>query len=179
MKEKSLKNSKNLPSKIATTALMSALLVCAKLVLSFIPNIELVTLLTIVFAYSFGYRTAVATFAFCTLDIVLYPTSPDVIVAYYIYWNMLSITVATIRTKVTSPAFYIALAVLFTFVFGIISTATYSLFYGVSFFTWYAAGLVYFAIHIASSLVTVAVGFIPLTRVLTNIKKRLEPNIVN
>ncbi len=156
---------------------MSAILVAAKFALSFIPNVEVITLLTIAFAYAFGLRSVVATFVFCTLDMLIYPISIDVIIAYYIYWNTLSFTVSLLRQKIFSTAFYTALAVLFTLMFSILTTATYSIFFGVNFFSWYAAGLVYFAIHIASALVTLLIGFSPLTKVLIKLKTRLEPSL--
>ncbi len=146
-------------------------MVAAKLALSFVPNVEVVTLLTIVFAYVYGYPIVISAFIFCTIDILLYPASPDVIIAYYLYWDALAFVVALFRDKVSATAFYTALAVVGTLIFSILTTATYALFYGVNFFAWYAAGLVYFAIHIASSLVTVLLAFAPLTRLLERHKQ--------
>ena len=42
---------------VATVGVMAATLECAKLVLSFLPNIEILSLLTAIFGYVFGYPT--------------------------------------------------------------------------------------------------------------------------
>ncbi len=157
------------PQKIASIAFMSAMLIGGKFALSFVPNVEVVTLFTVVFSYVFGYMTMIATFVFCTIDFLIYPTSIDVIIAYYIYWQLLAYVVALCRKKVSSPAFYTAVAVLGTFVFGVLTTATCAIFYKVNFFMWYASGIVFFAIHMISALVTVGVGFRPLTGVLSRL----------
>ncbi len=160
------------PYTIAVVALASALMIASKLALALVPNVELVTLLVVVFSYVYGYPIIISTFVFCTIDILLYPTTPDVIIAYYIYWNALAYVVAMLRTRAHATACYTALAVIATLLFGIITTATYSIFYGVSFFAWYASGLPFFAIHLASSLVTVTVGFSPLTSLLQSLNRR-------
>ena len=83
--------------RIAFAGVMGALLVVGKFALSFIPNVEVVTTLLVAFSFVFGFDGVIASLIFCTADVILYPPSLDVIVSYYIYWNLLAITVAILK----------------------------------------------------------------------------------
>ena len=75
---------------LAVTAVMATLLVLGKLVLAIVPNVEVVTSLIMVFTMVFGFRRAIfAVLAFCLVDILCYPHSPDTIVQYLFHWPLL------------------------------------------------------------------------------------------
>ena len=78
----------------AVIAACAATLIVGKFVLSFIPNIEVVTTLVAVYAFVFGFDCLGATAVFCLADLILYPPSLDVAVSYFIYWNLLALIVA-------------------------------------------------------------------------------------
>ena len=53
---------------IATVGVMAATLECGKLVLSFLPNIEVVSILTALFGYVFGWAGVISTFIFVLIE---------------------------------------------------------------------------------------------------------------
>lgn len=161
----------NSAKRIARVAVMSATLIVGKFMLAFIPNIEVVTTLVVVFAFVFKYECVFATLVFCTADAFIYPPTIDVIISYFIYWNLLSILVATLsELKVEKFSVYLVVGLIMTALFGVITSLLYSLFYGVNFFAIYVAGLYFYALQIISTLVFMLVGFKPLTKVLLKIK---------
>ncbi len=167
------KTVKNSARTVARIALMSASLVAGKFALSFVPNVEVVTALIIVYGVVFGYESVFATLVFCTLDIFIYPPSLDVIISYYLYFDLLAIISATMSNLgVLNKYAYLALGVLMTALFGVITSAFYSLLFGTPFFAVYLSGLLFYAVHIISTLVFMLVGFTPLKNVLTKIKNK-------
>ena len=77
---------------IAVIGLLSALLVTGKYVLQFIPNVEIVSSLIIVFTCTLGLkRTFPAVLVFCLLDNLLYPFSIFVTIQYFFHWPLLCI----------------------------------------------------------------------------------------
>ncbi|MBO5925933.1 MAG: hypothetical protein J6Q38_00015 [Clostridia bacterium] len=158
--------------RIARIGVISATLIAGKFVLSFIPNVEVITTLIIVYAVVFGFESVFATLVFCTADILIYPPSLDVIISYYVYFNLLSILCATFSgVGIKSKSFYIAFGGIMTVLFGVITSFFYSLFYGTPFYAVYVAGLLYYAIHLISTVVFTLVGYTPLMKLLTKIKE--------
>ena len=156
---------------LVETAVMSAMLVAGKLALSFIPNVEVVTTLVIVFGVSFGFKAVAATLIFCTADMFLYAFSIDVAIAYFIYWDALAATAAIMsRLGIKAGYAYLILAFVGTLTFGVLTTLTFSLIYSAPFAPVYVAGLPFYAAQLLSSLVFMSVGFAPLCRVLCRIR---------
>lgn len=155
---------------IVYSALMSAMLIVGKYVLSFIPNIEVVTTLTICFTYVFGYLAVAATMVFCLIDMVLYPFSIDVAISYFIYWNALTIIVATIKKcGVTSHLPYIILSIIMTLFFGVLTSFMTALIFDLNFLVIYIAGIKFYAFQLLSNLVLMNIGFSPLTKLLSRL----------
>ena len=156
--------------RVAFAGVMGALLVVSKFALSFIPNVEVVTTLLVAFCFVFGFDGVVSSLVFCTLDVIIYPPSIDVIVSYYIYWNLMAITVAVLREfKVRNFTAYFITATGYTLFFGVITSFFNSLFFGVPFGVVYVAGLYFYAIHLVSTAVFMIVGFKPITKILERI----------
>lgn len=155
---------------VARVAIMAALLIVGKFALQFVPNIEVVTTLVVVFAYTFGFKAVFATLIFCTLDMVLYPFSLDVAIANFIHWDVLALVVAIVRrTGAESLATYLLIALVMTLLFGVLTSALFSLVFGTPFVAVYLAGLLFYGLHLFSTLAFMTVGFKPLTRVLAKI----------
>lgn len=160
--------------KIAIISLTSAILIVSKFALSFIPNVEVVTTLIICFAFVFKYDSIFSTIVFCTADILIYPPSIDVIISYYIYWNLLSLIVATLSSlNIKNEWIYFTLSLIMTLLFGVITSFFFSLFYGVNFLAVYIAGVYFYLIHLISTTVFMLVAFNILTKTLENIKKKI------
>lgn len=158
--------------RIALTAVMSALLILGKLALSFIPNIEVVTTLIIVFAYVFDWQAIFATLIFCLCDMIIYPFSIDVAISYFIYWNLLAAAAVVMRKcGVTSSAWYLLLGLVMTALFGVITSAATAIVFNLSFAAIYLSGLLFYALHVFSTLVFMNVAFSPLVKLLEKIKR--------
>lgn len=156
---------------VVETAVMSAMLVAGKLALSFIPNVEVVTTLVIVFGVTFGFKAVAATLIFCTADMFLYAFSIDVAIAYFVYWDALAAAAAIMsRAGIKAGYAYLILALVGTLSFGVLTSLTYSLIYSVPFAPVYVFGLPFYAAQLLSSLVFMSVGFAPLCRVLRRIR---------
>lgn len=157
--------------RVAFAGVMGALLVVGKFALSFIPNVEVVTTLLVAYCFVFGFDGVVSSLVFCTLDIIIYPPSIDVIVSYYIYWNLMAITVAILKELgVKGFIFHFLTACVYTLLFGVLTSFFNSLFFGVQFKAVYIAGLYFYAIHLVSTAVFMIVGFKPVTKVLEKVK---------
>ncbi len=160
--------------KISIIALMSAILITGKFALSFIPNIEVVTTLVICLAFVFKYDSIFATLIFCTADILIYPPSIDVIISYYLYWNLLALIVATLsELKIKNEWVYFTISLIMTALFGVITSFFFSLCFGVNFLAVYVAGIYFYLIQLISTTVFMLIGFKILTKTLENIKKRI------
>jgi energy-coupling factor transport system substrate-specific component len=152
---------------ITYVAIMSAMLVLGKFALSFIPNVEVVTTLVMVFACCFGYRVLGATVVFCTLDMVLYSFSIDVAISYYIYWNALAFVGATMRKFGAKSTYaYLILAIVGTVSFGFITTGVYCIMYGTPFLPMYVSGLVFYAVQLVGNIAFMLVGFAGLCKII-------------
>ena len=107
---------------IALVGVLAATLECAKLALSFLPNIEAVTLLTALFGYVFGIWGIAAAFVFVTIEPIIYGFGPWVI-SYYIYWPLVALIFMLLgRVKLRNRVIVTAVAVLLTVFFGVLTS---------------------------------------------------------
>jgi energy-coupling factor transport system substrate-specific component len=175
-------NRKNITAKyIAYTALFAATLTGGKLALYALPNIEIVTILVLVYASVFGvWYILPATMVFCTVEVLIHGVGIWV-PAYFIYWNLLGV-VASALLKSQKVWKALILAVLCTVLFGVLTTAFEVVLIAVSkhsikvFFEMFAAryvfGIWYFVFHILSSVATVLILYRPLCSILNKIKSK-------
>ena len=114
---------KNLNVKtIATVGVMAATLECGKLVLSFLPNIEVVSILTALYGFVFGWAGVLASFIFVMIEPLIWGFGPWFI-TYLIYWPTLAFVFMCLgRRKIESR--WVILAIIFglTVGFGILSS---------------------------------------------------------
>ena len=76
---------------VALIGILSATITAGKLVLSFVPNVEIVTLLFIVYTVVFGVRKSfLASVVFSTTEILIYGFSTWLL-GYYLVWPLLII----------------------------------------------------------------------------------------
>ncbi|MCL2751549.1 MAG: hypothetical protein FWE62_02210 [Firmicutes bacterium] len=165
--------------KLCLLAVLTAFLTGGKLALAFIPNVEIVTLLLIVYALTLRRSEALAVCAvFIMIEILIWGFNPWWIVLYFIYWPSLVLTVSllpksrpvqTLNMKNAGLAkvlprrviFAIVIGVIFTALFGVLSTFIEIIFMGGlgtgRFWTYYyfryVAGIAFFVTHVASNAV--------------------------
>ncbi|MBQ9276800.1 MAG: hypothetical protein IJ226_04315, partial [Clostridia bacterium] len=169
---------------VARVALIAALLTVGKMAFAAIPNVEVVTVLIIVYGATLGLPYALtATLIFCTVEMAIWPPHTWVLL-YYIYWPALAIVSSlTLRKSniVRTTVFAVIIAVFGSFLFGLLSACVDTLFCvgnltptGLrEYWVWYYLRGVYFdVIHMISNGIIVGVLFAPLTLLV----RRLAPD---
>ena len=91
---------------IVLAGILSAATTAGKLALSFVPNVEIVTLFFIVFTTTLGIkRSLMVAMVFVTTEILIYGFSTWVI-GYYLIWPMLVLIVSALSKRVSSEYGY-------------------------------------------------------------------------
>ena len=131
-------------------AMMAAVLESGKLVLSSIANVEVVTLLLIVFTKSFGARlTLPAAVIFILVETVWWGFGIWVI-SYFLVWPLLILVTSAIRSQETMP--YVLLSAGFGLAFGALCAMVTLVIGGPAMaFSWWAAGIPYDIVHCISN----------------------------
>ncbi|HHT66498.1 MAG: hypothetical protein ACOX25_02825 [Caldicoprobacterales bacterium] len=152
---------------IVLIGLLSAATTAGKLALSFLPNIEVVTLFFIIFTTALGLkRSLLIAVVFVTTEILLYGFSTWVI-GYYLIWPLLVLIVSALGKKARSEYSYAILGALFGFFYGMLFAITESFFYGPAYgFAYWINGLTFDLVHGASNFVIILLLFKPLKRMM-------------
>ncbi len=153
---------------VALIGLLSAIVTSGKLALSFIPNVEIVTLLFIVYTVVFGYKHIIlVSVIFTTTEILLYGFSTWILM-YYLIWPILILITEFIKRKTKSEYGYAILAGLFGVSFGLLFAITESIFYGLSYgVVYWIRGIPFDIIHGVSNFILVLILFKPLNSLLS------------
>lgn len=151
---------------LALTAVMAATVFMSKFALSVVLNVEPVTLLLLAFAAILPFHAAAAAVVFVCLDCIIYGFGVWM-VPYFIYWPLICLAGRVLRNKSAAACALCAGAL--TALFGVLTTGVDCLAFGMEFWSWYVAGLPYFAVHILSTLTVVFVALKPLTRALSRL----------
>jgi len=145
---------------------MTATLTGGKLALSSIPNVEIVTLLLVVYALTMKRTDAIiACLIFCVLEIFIWGFWLWWVILYFIYWPALVITVSFLPKKKYGFIIAIAIGIAFTAFFGVLSTLIEITIAGALatgrfweyFYYRYAAGIPFFLTHIISNSIILPV----------------------
>jgi hypothetical protein len=108
--------------KIAVIALMTATIEGGKLALSFIPNVEIVTLLCALYGYIFGWSGIISTYLFVVIESVIWGFNTWV-VTYVIYWPMVAFIFMILgKYEIKNRAVITLCATLLTISFGVLSS---------------------------------------------------------
>ena len=164
---------------IVRIAFMAAMLTAFKLALSFIPNVEVVTLMICVYGSAMGVAYALpATLVFCTVEMAIYGVGSWVLL-YYVYWTLLAI-VASLLLKGRRAPLAVVIAIVGSVLFGVLSACCDTLFcvanlapahLGQYLVAYYIRGLYFDLVHTVSNAVIMAVLYAPLVAV----TKRFAP----
>ncbi len=152
---------------IALIGILSATITAGKLALSFIPNVEVVTLLFIVYTVVFGMRrTLMISFVFSTIEILIYGFSTWFLV-YYLIWPLLIFFSNFLRKKINSEYGFATLAGLFGLLFGLFFAIFESFFYGLMYgVSYWIKGIPFDIVHAVSNFIIVLILYKPLVNVL-------------
>lgn len=157
---------------IAVIGMMIATLEVGKQALLFLPNVEIVTLLMILYTLTFGKRIFAAIPVFIFVEGCLYTFEVWVIMYLYI-WPLLAFFVLCFQ-KQTSVWFFSILSGVFGLFFGALCSIPYFFIGGPAMgFAWWISGIPYDLIHGVSNFLLCLVLFRPLRAVLTKAKNQL------
>ena len=170
-------NRKNLIRRLVLIGLMAATLEVGKFVLSFLPNVEVVTLFCALFGYVFGGAGVIATFVFIAIEPLIYGFGTWII-SYCLYWPMVAIIFMLLgRANVRNRVILTGIAVLLTAWFGILtSLVDVGLFSGYfdrffyRFGIYYIRGISFYVTQIICNAVLFPLLFRPLSTLLKKFK---------
>lgn len=173
---------------VVKVAVMAAMLTALKFALSFVPNVEVVTLLVMVYAAVFGAAYVVpAVVVFCSVEMAIYGVGSWVIL-YYVYWPLLALASCAVFRLKTDTTIRIVVSAIFAAImsafFGVLSACCDTLFVAVGFpgldlasywVAYYIRGLTFDAVHAVSNLFVAGFLFVPLCSVAERIKRNVSP----
>lgn len=166
---------------IALVGVSAATLECGKLALSFLPNIEIVTLLCALYGYVFGWYGVCAAAVFVFIEPLIYGFG-SWIITYIIYWPLVAFVFMLLRRRgVKNRLILTAVAIGLTVLFGVLSSLVDSAFYlGINenyltnFSLYYARGIVFYAVQIACNAALFPTLFLFLVGKIDQIKQRMQ-----
>ena len=165
---------------IALVGIMAATLECGKLALSFLPNIEVVTILCALYGYVFGIYGVIGAAVFVCIEPLIYGFG-SWIITYFIYWPLVAFVFMLLRKRgVKSRLLLTTVAVALTVGFGVLSSIVDAAFYlGINknylsnVVLYYVRGMVFYIVQIVCN----AVLFPTLFLFLSNKFEKIKPNI--
>ena len=156
---------------ICMLGVATASLTAVKFALSGLANIELISVLLVWYALSFGKKAYFVSNIFIIIECFIYGFGSWVI-SYFLHWNCIVLGANILAKKgVKKSIFYALIATLLTFLFGVQSTIFETIFYSsnsdffATFVTKYFMGLTFFVTHIACVFVSVFVLLPPLSKI--------------
>jgi hypothetical protein len=166
---------------IALIGIMAATIECGKLALSFLPNVEVVTLLCALYGYVFGIYGVIATAVFVLIEPMIYGIG-SWIITYIIYWPLVAFIFMILRKKGIRNRFLITTVALgITVFFGVLSSIVDTAFYlGINqnFFTnlivFYIRGVVFYLVQLITNAAVFPTLFPYLSKKLEIIKPKIN-----
>lgn len=164
--------------KMVLIAMFAASITGGKLALMAIANVEVVTLLIMLYTYIFGLTIALpATLIFVAVETAIWGVNSWVI-SYFIYWPLISIVTALFKKliKKNEVIFPSLIAGILTTMFGVLTSFVDALFYTTPdilfkyFGILYARGASFYITHIVSNILILGICFKPLAKVFTKLK---------
>lgn len=161
---------------IALLGVMIAILEVAKNVLAFLPNVELVSLLIILYSLYLGKRIFLVVPAFVLIEGCIYGFGLWWIMYLYT-WPLLAVLTMLFK-KQDSVWFWSILSGVFGLFYGALSAIPYLFLGGFqTAFSWWIAGIPFDIIHCVSNFVLCLILFKPLRNVMRRMTVLLDLNV--
>jgi energy-coupling factor transport system substrate-specific component len=158
---------------IALIGMMSAIMITAQVALSFLPNIELVSMLIILYTLIFGWRALYIIYVFVAVEGLIYGFGLWFINYLYV-WTVLFVLVLLLR-KLNSAFLWAVISGLYGLCYGALCSIPYFITGGpASGFAYWVQGVPFDLLHGAGNLIVMLILYHPLYSLLTQIKKRME-----
>ncbi len=156
---------------IVLIPLLSATITGGKLALAVIPNVEIVSLLFVVYATVFGLRkTLLISVIFTTTEVFLYGFNTWLL-GYFFVWPLL-IVLAVMIHKISSNEWPMAiLSLVFGLSFGLLFAIFESFFYGFAYgLAYWLRGIPFDLVHGASNFIVAIFLYAPLYNLLSRLR---------
>lgn len=156
----------------AVFALLGALLIVVQVALAFVPNIELVSILIIVYTVVFGFKALIPTAVFVVAEWLIYGFGIWSI--NYIYVWPILVLMAYCFKKFNSPFFWAILNGFFGLIFGALCAIAEAFIGGIAFgITYWINGIPFDIMHCIGNFVTGLILFVPLKKALTLASRKI------
>ena len=154
---------------ITLFGVLGALTFGAKVAMSYLPNIEPVSLMVMLFAVVFGWKAVYPLYLYVVMEILLYGINLWNI--NYLYVWLLLMLVSLAMRRLQNPLWWALLSGLFGLAFGLLCSPVYmvsmgSVSYGIR---WWIAGLPFDITHAVGNFVIALLLFVPLRKLLTRL----------
>ena len=155
---------------IVLTAMMSAILFGVQVALAFLPNIELVSLLVIIFSHVFGYKVFIMIYIFAVAEGLTYGFGTWWVCYLYV-WTILAAAALFLR-RIQSPYIWAFISGLYGLLFGFLCAVTYLFIGGPQMmFSYWIAGIMFDVTHCAGNFFVALVLYKPVKSVLLKLYK--------
>lgn len=155
---------------IALIGIMTATLIASKMALAVLPNIEIVSLLIIVFTLTFGFKVFYSIIIFICIETFIWGMGLWSIMYLYT-WPLLAIITYLFR-KQDSVWFWSIVSGIFGIFFGALGSILYLIIGGVrTAFAWWIAGIPWDIVHCIGNFVLALVLYRPLMATLRKLKR--------
>ena len=163
-----MKSSKLTVREVVLFGVLGALMFALQVVMSPLPNIEPVSLLVMLFAVVFGWKSLYAVYVFVTMEILFYGF--NLWNVYYLYiWTILAVAAILMR-KTEQPLAWALLSAVFGLLFGalcgIVDVFIGGFAYAVAKWT---SGILFDITHCVGNFVIAILLFAPLRRLLNRL----------
>ena len=156
---------------IALFGILGALTFGAKVAMSFLPNIEPVSLLIMLYAVVFGRKAPYPIYLYVLLEILFYGIQLWNINYLYV-WLVLAIGAWMLRRS-EQPLAWALLSGVFGLLFGALCAPVYLFSGGLGFaVSWWISGIPFDLMHCAGNFVMALLLFVPLRRLLEKLYKK-------
>ncbi len=153
---------------IATIAIYGSILLVAQIALAGIPNVEVVSLLILLYSIHFQHKTIYIIYTFVFIEGLIFGFSLWWISYTYI-WLILYIIV-TVFHDLKSPLLWALVLATYGFLFGTLTSIPYLFIAGPAVMVSYiASGIVFDLIHCVSNFIIVLILFKPLNKLFISI----------
>lgn len=169
-----MRNRTALPlSEIVLFGVLGALTFGLKLVMAFLPNIEPVSLLVLLFAVVFGWKAFYPMYLYVMLEVLVYGFSLWNLNYLYV-WAILVVLGVTFR-QMQSPLGWAVLSAAFGLAFGLLCAPVYIIMVGVkgAILAW-IQGIPYDLLHCGGNFVMALILFKPLRQLLEKLYSRMK-----
>lgn len=168
-----LDNTKLTLRDVALFGILGALTFGAKVVMSFLPNIEPVSLMVMVYTVVFGRKALYPIYIYVALEILFYGIQLWNINYLYV-WLILALASWQMK-KAEQPLAWALLGAVFGLFFGALCAPVYLFTGGPAVaLSWWIAGIPYDLLHCAGNFVMVLLLFDPLRKLLASLYIRLN-----